>query len=92
MFASIIVQRGRPKGNQSTRHTVNSSHRKMMWRVYRRVWRRCDELTVLFDLEFVTFKSFAVVGDFKIAHAAMICHVVHVMCNVSFVSSFHADK
>jgi len=48
--------------------------------------------TVRFDIAFVTFKSFAVVGDFKIAHAAMTCHVVHVMCNVSFLSSFHAHK
>jgi len=39
----------------------------MVWRVDRRVWRCCDELTVLFDLAFVTFKSFAVVGDFDIA-------------------------
>jgi len=30
--------------NQSTRHMVNSSHRKMVWRVDRRVWRHCDEL------------------------------------------------
>jgi len=37
-----------------------------------------DELTVLFELAFVAFKSFAVVGDFDIAHAAVISHVVHV--------------
>jgi len=43
--------------NQSTRHTVNSSHLKS-----------CDELTVLFDLEFVASKSFTVIGDFDIAH------------------------
>jgi len=72
-------------GNQSTRHTVNSSQRKMVWRVDRRVWRRCDELTILFDLAFITFKSFAVVGDFKIAHAAMTCHLVH-ECATSRVS------
>jgi len=45
-----------PGRNQSTRHTVNSSHRKMVWWVDRRVWRRCDELTVLFDLALVAFK------------------------------------
>ena len=28
----------------------------------------CDELTVLFDLAFVAFKSFTVIGDFDIAH------------------------
>jgi len=39
------------------REPINSSHRNMMWRADRRVWRRCDELTVLFDLAFVTFKS-----------------------------------
>ena len=54
-------------GNKSTRHTVNSSHRKIVWRVDRRVWRCCDEFTVLFDLAFVPFKSFAVVSDFDIA-------------------------
>jgi len=54
-------------GNQSTRHTVNSSRRKIVWRVDRRVSRCCDELTVLFDLAFIPFKSFAVVGDFDIA-------------------------
>jgi len=79
-------------GNQSTRHTVNSSHRKIVWRVDHRVSRCCDELIILFDLAFVTFKSFAVVGDFEIAHAAMTCRVVYVMCNVSFLSSFHAHK
>ena len=31
------------------------------------VWRCCDGLTVLFDLAFVPFKSFTVVGDFDIA-------------------------
>jgi len=41
-------------------------------------------LTVLFDLAFVTFKSFAVVSDFDIAHAAITCHVVHVQRLVSF--------
>jgi len=30
------------EGNQSTRHTFNSSHRKIVWRVDRRVWRCCD--------------------------------------------------
>jgi len=35
-------------------------------------------LTVLFNLAFVAFKSFAVVSDFDIAHAAITCHVVHV--------------
>ena len=35
-------------GNQSTHHTVNSSHHKIVWRVDCRVSRRCDELTVLF--------------------------------------------
>jgi len=55
-------------GNQSTRHTVNSSHRKIVWRVDRHVWRRCDELTILFNLAFVAFKIFAVIGDFDIAH------------------------
>jgi len=39
------------EGNQATRHTVIS----------------CDELTVIFDLAFVPFKSFAVVSDFDIA-------------------------
>jgi len=33
------------QGNQWTRHTVNWSHRKIVWRVDRTVWRRCDELT-----------------------------------------------
>jgi len=32
------------------RQPVKSSHRKIVWRVERRVWRRCDELTALFDL------------------------------------------
>ena len=51
------------RGNQSTRHMVNLSHGKIVWRVDRTVWRRCeltgnlstrhtknscDELTVLF--------------------------------------------
>jgi len=75
--ATMSVNRIIIEGNQSSRHTVNSSQRKMVWRVDRRFWRRCDDLTVLLDLAFVTFKSFAVVGDFKIAHAAMTCHVVH---------------
>jgi len=43
---------GKIRGDQSTRDTLKS----------------CDELTVLFDLAFVAFKSFAVVGDFDIAH------------------------
>jgi len=47
---------------------VNSSHGKMVWRADCHVWRRCDELIVLFDLAFITFKSFAVVGDFNVAH------------------------
>jgi len=47
---------------------LNSSHCKMVWRVDRRAWRRCDELTVLFDPAFVAFKSFAIVDDFDIAH------------------------
>ena len=42
------------------------------WAHDRRVWRRCDELTVLFDLAFITFKSFAVVGDFKIERSVTI--------------------
>ena len=33
-------------GSQSTRHTVNSSHPKIAWRVDHRVLRHCDELTV----------------------------------------------
>jgi len=41
-------------------------------------------LTVLFDLAFVAFKSFAVVSDFDIAHAAITCHVVHVQRLISF--------
>jgi len=61
----------------SYREPVNSSHG---WSscLSLTVWRRCDELTVLFDLALVAFKSFAVVGDFDIAHAAITCHVVHV--------------
>jgi len=51
-------------------------------RVDRRVSRRCDELTVLFDLALVAFKSFAVVSDFDIAYTAITCHVVRV-CAVS---------
>ena len=31
------------------------------------------ELTILFDLAFDAFKSFAVVSDFDIAHAAITC-------------------
>jgi len=70
--------------NQSTRHTVNSSHHKMVWRVDHRVWRCCDKLTVLLDPAFVAFKSFAVVSDFDIAHAAITCHVVHVCATSRF--------
>ena len=55
-------------GSQSPRHTINSSHRKIVWRVDWRVWRRCDELAVLFELEFLEFKSFTIVSDFYIAH------------------------
>jgi len=47
---------------------INSSHRKIVWRVDRRVWQHCDELTVLFDLAVVTLKSFAVISDFDTAH------------------------
>jgi len=35
-------------GNQSTRHTVNSSHEKFVCRVDHIVLRHCKELTVLF--------------------------------------------
>jgi len=45
---------------------------------------KSDELTVLFDLAFVTFKSFAVVSDFDIAHAAITCHAVHVCATSRF--------
>jgi len=80
-------------GNQSTHHTVNMPRRKMVWRADRLVWRRCDELTVLFDIAFVAFKSFAVVGDFEIdctRCSDMPCCTC--MCNVSFLSSFNAHK
>jgi len=49
---------------RSTHHTV-----KILWRVDRRDWRHCDELTVLFDLAFVAFKSFAIVREYDIAHS-----------------------
>jgi len=52
---------------RSTRHTLKS----------------CDELTVLFNLALVAFKSFVVVGDFDIAHAA-ITYVVHVYAMFRF--------
>jgi len=61
---------------------VSSSHRKIVWRVDHRVWRRCDKLIVLFDLEFVAVKSFPVVSNFSIAHAAITCHVIQV-CTTS---------
>ena len=78
-------------GSQWTRHTVNSSHRKIVWRVDHCVWWHCDKLTILFDrtffyLAFVAFKSFAVVDDFDIAHAAITCHVVHVCATSCFFS------
>jgi len=38
-------------------------------------------LTVLFDLAFVAFKSFAVVSDFDIAHAAITCPQITVVTN-----------
>jgi len=51
---SVVSFAVRRSGNQSTRHTVNSSHRKTVGpcRVDRRVWRSCDELTVLSDIVF----------------------------------------
>jgi len=65
----------------STRHTVKSCDELTVVHV----WWRCDELTVLFDLAFVTFKSFAIVGDFDIAHAAITRHVVHECATSRFV-------
>jgi len=48
---------------RSTRHTVKSFDELTVVSD-----GTCDELTVLPDLAFVAFKSFAVIGDFDIAH------------------------
>jgi len=64
--------------NQSTRHTVNSSHCKIVWLIDRHVSWHCYELTILSDLAFIVLKRFAIASDFEIALAAMTCHVLHV--------------
>jgi len=65
---------------QPTHHMVNSSHHKngvMSWPLCLTALRRVD-------LAFVAFKSFAIVGTFNIAHAAITCHVVHVCATFCF--------
>jgi len=49
-------------------------------------------LTVLFDLAFVAFKSFAIVSDFDIAHTAITCHVAHVYVQRQVSLKFQRPK
>ena len=52
-----------------TYHTTDvSGTSQLVTRSARHTVKSCDELTVLFDLASVAFKSIAVVGDSDIAH------------------------
>ena len=67
-------------GINKSRQPVNSSHHKIVWRVHRCDWQRCDELTILFDLTFIAFKSFAVIIDFDTQIIKPNCTALHMSC------------